>query len=437
MNYQEALGWLEDLNSFGIQLGLERIKYLVELLGHPEQRYRTIHVTGTNGKGSVSSMLAAAFSGAKIRTALYTSPHLSSYTERMQVDGQEISQQDFARTLTIVRQAVERMTAEGKESPTQFEVLTAQAFLWFFEQKVEYAVIEVGLGGLLDSTNVIVPVLSIITNVTMEHADRCGGTLEGVACHKAGIIKENVPVVTAAAGLPLAILRQTALDKQAPLCAAGEDFSASFQGMVENRQALVFTAKAKGMQRWPYELSLLGRYQIENSGLVIMAFLWLREKEPRLCLEALRAALAHAAWPGRFELLRLEGKNILLDGAHNPAGIRVLRESLEAYYSGKGYVFLLGILQDKDIDAMLRCLVQREDSVVVTAPVSARAAAPTALAARVEAREVRAEYDLAKALELALQMTGKEGLLVAAGSLYLIGALRELIEQRGGKGLWW
>ena len=193
MRYQEALAWLEELSRFGIQLGLRRMERLAQLLGNPERRYRIVHVTGTNGKGSVSAMMAAALSRCGIATGLYTSPHLVSYTERMGINGRAISEADFARTLTRVRQAVETMTAAGEESPTQFEVLTAQAFLWFAEEKTEYAVVEVGLGGLLDSTNIIFPDLTIITNVTLEHADRCGGTLEGVARHKAGIIKEGVP----------------------------------------------------------------------------------------------------------------------------------------------------------------------------------------------------------------------------------------------------
>ena len=203
MNYQEALDYLEGLNVFGVRLGLSRIKRLLELLDLPQERYRTIHVTGTNGKGSVSAMLESIIRRSGLHVGLYTSPHLFSYTERMQVNGQPISQQEFADCLSTIRE----------ECPTQFEVLTALAFFYFAMKQVDYAVIEVGLGGLLDSTNVIVPEVSVITNVALEHADRCGGTLEGVAEHKAGIIKSGVPVVTAATGLPLEIIRQKAEEK--------------------------------------------------------------------------------------------------------------------------------------------------------------------------------------------------------------------------------
>lgn len=219
MTYQEALTYLDGLNVFGIKLGLVRIARLLELLGEPQKKYRTIHVTGTNGKGSTTAMLAEILLQSGVRSGMYTSPHLVSYTERIQVAGQPISEADFAECILEVKAAVDRMLAEGEECPTQFEVLTAAAFFHFASAQVEYAVIEVGLGGLLDSTNVITPEIAVITNVTLEHADRCGGTLAGVATHKAGIIKEGVPVVTAADGETLEIIRQAAEEKT-PMCSS-------------------------------------------------------------------------------------------------------------------------------------------------------------------------------------------------------------------------
>ena len=430
MNYQEALAWLDELNTFGIQLGLRRIERLTELLGRPERRYRTVHVTGTNGKGSASAMLAAALSCSGFRTALYTSPHLASYTERMRIDGHEISEAAFAQTLTKVRQAVERLTAGGEESPTQFEVLTAQAFLWFAEEQVEYAVVEVGLGGLLDSTNIITPVLSAITNVTLEHADRCGGTLEGVARHKAGIIKAGVPVVTAAQGMPLDVIRQTATEKGASLYVRGEDFTSVKRGISAARQQLVFSGKRHSLRDWPYELSLLGEYQIENSAVAVQAFLLLQAMEPRLTLDALRAALAKTIWPGRFEAMDIGRRRIRVDGAHNPGGAAALRTSLDVYFPAADRVFLLGILRDKDIDAMLAALLRPEDRAVFTTPASERAANPAVLEEKAAAREKRVEPDPAKALDLALKMAGGESLLVVAGSLYLVGGIRKLLQAR-------
>ena len=435
MKYQEALAWLEELSRFGIQLGLRRMERLAQLLGNPERRYRIVHVTGTNGKGSVSAMMAAALSRCGIATGLYTSPHLVSYTERMGINGRAISEADFARTLTRVRQAVETMTAAGEESPTQFEVLTAQAFLWFAEEKTEYAVVEVGLGGLLDSTNIIFPDLTIITNVTLEHADRCGGTLEGVARHKAGIIKEGVPVVTAARGMPLNIIQQTAAQKHAPLYVAGEDFTSRFAGVAEGKQRISFAwGKAGYDSIAPYEVSLLGDHQRENAAVAIQAFRVLQTQDGRFTEAALREALRETVWPGRFEAMDIGRVRIRIDGAHNPAGIAALRTALDDYFPEDRRVFLLGILRDKDIDTMLRTLLRLEDRVMLTRPDSERAADPRELATKATAQEVRVKANPEKALAEALTMVSEDSLLVVTGSLYLVGRIRALLLQmRGGK----
>lgn len=433
MTYQEALAWLEDLGKFGIQLGLRRMERLAALLGNPERRYPIVHVTGTNGKGSVSAMMAAALARCGISTGLYTSPHLVSYTERMCIQGKAISEADFARTLTSVRQAVEEMVAAGEESPTQFEVLTAQAFLWFAEQRAAYAVVEVGLGGLLDSTNIVRPVLTVITNVTLEHADRCGGTLEGVARHKAGILKEGVPAVTAARGMPLEVIRRTAAEKHAPLYVAGEDFRAVSLGIAKGRQTLRFSlGKVDAGRAARYELSLLGAHQRENAAVVIQAFEVLRTKDSRLAEKALQCALREVVWPGRFEKMDVAGVRIRIDGAHNPAGMTALRAALDAYFPDDRRVFLLGILRDKDVDAMLPILLRPEDRVVMTQPASERAADPAVLAEKAAVREAWVEREPARALALALHMAGDGSLLVVAGSLYLVGEVRSLLAHKGG-----
>lgn len=264
MTYEEALAYLEGLNTFGIKLGLVRVKRLLALMGDPQERYKTIHVTGTNGKGSTTAMLTEILSQAKIKTGMYTSPHLVSYTERIQIDQQDITEAEFAACIYTVKQFVDQMIADGEEHPTQFEVITAAAFYYFAKMQVEYAVIEVGLGGLLDSTNVIVPEVSVITNVTFEHADRCGGTLAGIAEHKAGIIKDGVPLITAAKGETLEIIRGIAAQKNADVFVAGEDFFSEFSSVTNHKQNLTFSAELVGVAI-PYHLCLLGAHQIENS----------------------------------------------------------------------------------------------------------------------------------------------------------------------------
>ena len=428
MNYQEALDYLEGLNVFGVRLGLSRITRLLELLDLPQERYRTIHVTGTNGKGSVSAMLESIIRRSGLHVGLYTSPHLSTYRERMQVNGQMISEQEFADCLSTIRAYVEQMMAEGEECPTQFEVLTALAFFYFAMKQVDYAVIEVGLGGLLDSTNVIVPEISVITNVALEHADRCGGTLEGVAEHKAGIIKNGVPVVTAATGIPAEIIRQKAEEMNTDVFVAGEDFTAVATGfdLERHTQSLSFSSALLGISEESFEVRLLGLHQVQNASLAIMAAELLRNVESKVDNAVIREGLNMVSWGARFEQMSCGGREIVIDGAHNPAGIKVLRESLDLYYPAKERVFLLGILHDKDIGQMLEGLLRPNDTVVVTPPQSDRAetAAEIARQATGRASHVESYEDNEEALDRALELAGENRLLVLCGSLYLVGGLR-------------
>ncbi len=428
MNYQEALAYLDQLAGFGIRPGLQRITRLLELLDLPQEKYHIVHVTGTNGKGSASVMLASVLQHSSLKTGLFISPHLVDYTERIQIDGQPISEQDFADCLDVIKPYVDQLQQEGIECPTQFEVLTAMAFFHFAVQNVDYAVIEVGLGGLLDSTNVAVPSISVITNVTMEHAQWCGGTLEGVARHKAGIIKEAVPVVTAAKGEALDIIRSVAEKKASDIFVEGEDFQVEVISRDISGQKMEFSTELLGISHAPYELQLLGTYQRENSAVARMAAELLRNLDERITSESIQLGLKLARWPGRFELLNCDGRTVILDGAHNPGGIMALRESLDTYFPEGVRVFILGILKDKDIDTMLESLLRQGDFVIATTPDSSRAAEAAMLAEK--ARAVAACVDLREepeqALARGLELSHGSVPLIVTGSLYLVGGIREL-----------
>jgi bifunctional protein folC len=429
MNYAEALLYLNELNTFGIRLGLVRMEELCARLGNPERCYATIHIAGTNGKGSVTQMMDAVFRASGIRAGRYLSPHLISYTERMSVDGHDISEERFAELLTRVRTAADEIVEAGHEHPTQFEALTALAFLYFAEEQVEVAVIETGLGGRLDSTNVVEPALTIITNVAMDHADRCGGTLLGIAEHKAGIIKEGVPVITAAMGEPLEIIERRAEELGADVFVCGEDFSAQLFFPKEGGQRVAFHSVVC-REPEPFDLGLAGVYQAENAALVIMAAKLLEREDARVTEHAIRVALRTVRHPARFEILMQENLPIVIDGAHNPAGMRALRAGLDAYFPDLPRVFLLGILKDKDIDAMLAALLRTGDQVITVRPNSERAAAADVVAAIAAGMglDTHACGDATAALaEAQARARAGNALLVAAGSLYLVGGIRAML----------
>ena len=398
MNFDQAIDYLESLNVFGIKPGLERITDLLSRLGNPQSKYKTVHVTGTNGKGSVCAMLNEMLSTAGFKTGMFTSPHLTSYCERLRLNGREIDEESFAALVERIAHEIDEMIGEGGEHPTQFEALTAMAFECFAREHVDYAVIEVGLGGTLDSTNVITPSVSVITNVGMDHADKCGGTLEGIAEHKAGIIKRGIPIVTAARGEPLKIIKAVASKLNAPL------------HVVDTDQVL--------------SLSLEGEYQRENAAVAIAAAECLNE--PRLTTSIIENALKHVKWAGRFELFNVNGRTVVIDGAHNPDGVAALRRSLDNKFGDRPRRFLFGVLGDKDFRSMLEILFDTSDEVIITRPQSSRAADPKLISELLNLRRIRAEAieDVNAAFNIWINGGTEQTVLIAAGSLYMIGAVR-------------
>ena len=426
MTYEEALAYFESLGKFGIQLGLARIEALLERLGHPERRFRSVHVTGTNGKGSTTAMIAAILNEAGIRTGMYTSPHLIDYPERLQLCGANISRSAFAEVIDRTKAAADAMIADGLESPTEFEVLTAAAFLWFAREQAEIVVVEVGLGGLLDSTNVILPELAVITNVTLEHTDRCGDTVEEIARHKAGIIKPGVPVVTGAAGAALAVIEETA-ERNGSVCEVlGREFTVINNRLERERQ--IFELRAGQELPQAFSIRLLGRHQTANAALAVRACQLLAQRDERLTPAVIRDGLAKAVWPGRFEIFP-GAPLLILDGAHNPDGIRTLRQTLDDVFPGRAIVFLFGVLADKNHAEMARILFRRNDRAVVVRPHSDRAAAAEDIAREIidAVAAVKTGATIGEGLELAKEWAGPGGIVCAAGSLYMIGEVRRII----------
>jgi len=429
VTYEQALEYLASLNKFGINFGLARIEKLLSLMGHPERRFKVVHITGSNGKGSTSAMLEAILRASGIKTALYTSPHLVEYTERMTVNGQPIDRQEFAAAIEYTGNLVAAMASSGREHPTEFEVLTAAAFHYFAAAAVEYAVIEVGLGGLLDSTNVVIPEAAVITNVTLEHTDRCGSTVAEIARHKAGIIKQGVPVITAAKGAALEVIQAEAVDKAAPLYSLGQDFSAAVARQEGYRQVVAVTTSRYG-DFGHFTTNLLGWHQAENSAVGVMTSLILAEKEPKITLAAIRAGLAEVYWPGRFEVVK-DQPMVVIDGAHNPDGARALRRTLDEVFFGKNITFLLGILADKDIGGITSELIRSSDNVVIVRPLSDRGAEPEEVATQLggKVKSIELAASISEGYKKARLLAGPGGVVCVTGSLYLIGPARKVIYE--------
>lgn len=430
MNYPEALDYLASLSRFGIQLGLERIETLLDLMDHPERRYKTVHITGTNGKGSTSAMLASILRASGIKTGLYTSPHLEDYTERMAVNGQDISRESFAQAVAYTRRFVDQAVAQGMEHPTEFEVLTAAAFYFFAGAGVEYAVIEVGLGGLYDSTNVLLPEVSVITNVTLEHTDKCGPTVLDIARHKAGIIKAGKPVVTAAQGSARDLIAARAAELGSPLYLYGRDISAQSEGIESFRQKITVRLQQSGFSG-TFSTSLLGRHQVENAALAIMTAKLLAEGDPRISLSAMETGMKQTVWPGRFEVFP-GSPPIVVDGAHNPDGARTLRAALDEVFPQASIVFVFGVLADKDIAGVIRELFRPRDRIILVKPHSVRAAAPEAVAKLLSGHQAEIAASLESGLErarLLARETEANQIICISGSLYLIGGARQILRN--------
>ena len=432
MTYEEALAYLEDASSFGIKPGLERIQALMQALGNPERDYKIIHVTGTNGKGSVTTYISYALFTSGLRVGRFTSPHLESYTERIEINDVQISKDAFGELISRVRQGVEQIIADGVEAPTQFEILTAAAFLFFKEQGVDYAVIEAGLGGLLDSTNIVKPIVSVITNVTLDHQAYCGDTVEEIAKHKAGIIKEGVPIVTAAQGGPLGVIEEAAKDKHAPLYIFNRKFGIDSRSVVPGGQ--IMTISAVDMAPAMLFTTMAGVHQSVNLACALQAVRLVMEQDDAISEETMREGFARATWAGRFEIKKALDRTFIFDGAHNVAGAESFNITYQELFEDKLKTIVMAILSDKDENGIIREVVKPKDTVIAVAAPTPRTEIPEQLVENVRqcVKQVVAqtEESVSDALELALRSTQAGDNIVVCGSLYILGEARAWLQDR-------
>ena len=431
--YREAAAYLDEMQMHKIKLGLGAMQTILEPLGSPEQSCPSVHVAGTNGKGSVCTMLRTIMSGAGYKTGLYTSPHLSSVRERFRIDDTYISEKDFTRLMERIRASLDG------GSITYFECATALAFSWFAEQQCDLIILETGMGGRLDATNVVIPLLSVITTISLDHEQYLGDTLEAVAFEKAGIIKKGIPVITGVSEQgPKAVIARTCTEKTAPLFSRGIDY----QLKKENQQRWCWS-DTDGNKITDLELPVGGKWQAENSSIAIATAVKLRNSGFTIPDEIIRTGLKNSHWPGRMELIEETGftrtvqahgtpsLRFLLDGAHNEAGVASLVDSLKDFYSFRRLLVLWASMGDKTFKPMFNSVARKSDYLVLTCPDPERAASPEQLAAALDETTRHITYvcikDVGEALETICKKATPEDLIVVAGSLYLIGAVRTLL----------
>ncbi len=437
MTYQEALTYIESLPKFapGDALPgshpekLARMRGLLSRLGEPQKELHFVHVAGTNGKGSTAALIQNIFSEAGMRAGLFTSPALIRFTERIRIGRTEISEAELAKITETVRAACTAMTEEGLEGPSEYEVVCAAAMLYFKEKACDVVVLEVGMGGTRDATNVIdVPDLAVITPISLDHTQILGDTVQKIAGEKAGIIKAGGHVlICPQTDEAEAVLKEKCLEKRAVCLRASlpeKVTGRSLQGQTFN------LTTSEGLQFDDLTITLLGSYQVNNAASACQAACMLRSCFPDryggLTDEVIRRGLQTACWPGRFEPVH-ENPCVILDGGHNPQGAQVLAESLHLYFGDRKIRFVIGILEDKDVDAMLGCVAGLAERFYTITPPSPRAMDAKKLAEFLCAAGYKAAaYDSARdALQAA--MDDENAVVCVFGSLYSLSGVYEAL----------
>lgn len=433
MNYQEAINYIENTAQFGMKLGLERTEKILELLGDPHKKVKMIHIAGTNGKGSTTAMVSRVLMEAGYKVGTYISPYIEEFEERIQINNENIPKEDLVHIITEVSKAIDEVIALGYQNPTQFEIITCAAFLYYHMKKVDYAVIEVGLGGRLDSTNVITPILSIITSISLDHVTILGDTLDKIAFEKAGIIKEGIPTVLFPQK-PEAeqVIEKVATERKSLLIKVDSEkskFIDSYEIEANGEKKVVQRVGIKTLsENYNLELALLGKHQILNATVAVYACEKLIDLGAKISKENIANGMKTVKWPGRLEIMKTNPR-VVIDGAHNIDGISKLTESIDMYFKYDNLILILGILADKQVREMIETIVPKASRVIAVTPNSERAELAEDLKVEIENLGVVCEAveDYREAYEKALSYCTEKDLLLISGSLYMIGDMRKII----------
>jgi dihydrofolate synthase/folylpolyglutamate synthase len=441
MDYQSSVRYLLSLGrelaaptqAAALKFDLQNISVLLDRLGRPDRAYPSVHIAGTNGKGSTAAFLESILRRSGFRTGLNTSPHLERINERIRINGEDVSDELFAETFTRIHAVIEELLAEGKlrAHPTYFECVTALAFEVFAQERVEFAVVEVGLGGRLDATNIIDPVASVITRIDFDHENFLGHSLAEIAREKAGILKRARPAVSAPQ-LPEAhaVIRARAEELNCPLTETEEAFRIESEEMIGGCVRAMVEEVSTG-SHFTLSPQLPGRFQLQNALNAVAAAQALRQRNFRLTQEDIEQGIAATVWPGRLEKLQTQ-PDIYLDGAHNPGAARELARFLDENFAGRRILMIFAAMRDKALDEVAGTLFPRAHEVIFTQPNSPRAISASQLAEVVGhyAHCISVIPDAEAALDAALEKASTQDAIFGTGSLYLVGQLRHAWKTR-------
>lgn len=417
-DYSAALEYLYGLERFGMVFGLENISWILNIMGNPHKTLKTVHIAGTNGKGSVTGMIAGMLRKEGYSAGAYTSPHLVSFTERITVNGEEIREEEVAELTEYIREGIQK--EDRNRFFTFFDFTTAIAFEYFRRKKVDIAVIETGLGGRLDSTNVIEPLVSVITNIAYDHTEYLGSTIETIAREKAGIVKKGIPVVTGAADIPLGVIDEVAKCFESPVYSLGRDFLYEKTG----EQVMSYQGPSRTLEG--VRVNLKGDHQLVNGAIALCAVDILSTCGFPVRDITIYDVLSRIHCQGRLEEVR-QRPTILIDGAHNPSGIHVLTEFMKVRYGDKKKILIFGVMKDKEYDRMLQEIVPSMDTTILTKPNMERALAPSLM--KTYAKDAIIAEDTRSALRIAKTLSGEDDMILVTGSFYTIGEAKAIIHE--------
>lgn len=427
MNYIEAMDFLKKTKKYGSQLGLTSIQNLMAELGNIQDEIPLVHIGGTNGKGSVGAMLSQVLTEAGYRVGRFCTPDVFVYEDEFQMNGINIEKGRLAQLFTRVKAACEKLVAQGMAHPTRFEVETAAAFLWFYEENCDMALLEVGMGGATDATNLIrKPLVSVLTSISMDHIRFLGNSLAEIATVKSGIIKPQVPVVTMQQKPEaMEVIKKKAEEMQAELIVA--DIT-QVQNITQKDGRYAFEWKAP--RCIPVTLSLCGAFQVENAVCVLNVLRILQKKYPKITETVIQQGLSHTIWHGRMEQIGT-GPDFYLDGAHNEDAVRKLRKTLDEGFSNRRIVYIMGVLADKDYEKMITMMYQPGDRVYTVTPQNPRALDGKELEKQLFGQNIDAQYceKIQDAVLYALRDAQKEDMILAFGSLSYLRDVRNAYES--------